>query len=322
MIPELRPPTDLFGVPLAIRRQDARQLVDVLGELWLAQAGAPAGAVKEDLGTLFAGLFNPKTSGARLREMLTALPEAPPFRARFLGPPLIIQSGTSVIITPEGRAVYGLLRQLLEDSLEDPLGIDLSDTLSVVSAVYGGYREGGVRRLQDAVNLLSGTAEGLRLPSLALVLFVLVNGSVSPETAIRRPANSEELSRLDRSVGRAISAFSDILSSRHRDPSHFSLYSGYAATEARRRLGSALGPSPGEIYIRPEHREAVIQRVAQELRRRKRSPEAERVLTAFDNLVSAYRAERPTLASMGVTNESQIETTRLRGQLERALGDP
>ncbi|MCY3783314.1 MAG: hypothetical protein OXG79_05970 [Chloroflexi bacterium] len=192
----------------------------------------------------------------------------------------------------------------------------------MVSLTHQGYREVGVRRLEDAVGLLEGQAEGLRLPSIALLLFLLVNGSTSSATAIRRPSDSDELNRLDHTVAKAISAFADTLSSRARNPSHFSLYSGYAVTEARRRLGQIMGPTPHEIYVDDNHRDAVIERVASELRRSQRSPETRHVMTAFDNLVLAYREERPTLASLGVTHESRVETARLREQLERALADP
>ena len=186
-MPELRVPSDLFGVPFVMRRQDAKQLVHTLDELWVAQTGQPARTISEDLGYLFAKLFNPKTSGSRLRDLLDALPDAPAVRSRFLNPPLVIRAGTSLIVTPEGRALYGLLHQVLEESDVDPMGIDPSDALSVLSLTYEGYREVGVRRLHDAVQLLSGEAEGLRLPSIGFLLLVLVNRSTSPDTAIRRP---------------------------------------------------------------------------------------------------------------------------------------
>ena len=311
----------LFGVPFVIRRLDASQLVLALEELWMAQAGHPALIVSSDLDDLFAILFNPRTSGTRLRELLEALPEAPSVRSRFLNPPLVIHAGSSVIVTPEGRALCGLLRNILEESDDDPIGIDLMDALSILTLIQEGYRDVGVKRLEDAVRLLSGEAEGLRLPSIGLLLLVLVNGSTSPETAIQRPRDPAELDRLDASVARAITAFADGVNPGSRDPSHFSLYSGYAVTEARRRLGNALGPSPDEIYIDGQQRDTVIERIGRELRRSRRSPETQRVMSAFDSLVSAYRSERPTLASLGVANESRADTARLRTQLEHALGD-
>ena len=319
---EVRAPSDIFGVPFVLRRQDAQQLVDSLGQLWLTQTGEPMSSLADDLKLLFSKLFNPRTSGARLRAVLTSLPAAPMVRSRFLNPPLVIQAGPSTIVAPEGRAVYDLLRNVLEESAEDPIGLDPIDAFALVSLIHQGYKAVGVRRLEDAVGLLGGQAEGLRLPSIALLLFLLVNGSTSSATAIRRPSDSDELNRLDHAVAKAISAFADTLSSRARDPSHFSLYSGYAVTEARRRLGQTLGPTPDEIYVDDKHWDAVIERVASELRRSQRSPETRHVMAAFDNLVSAYREERPTLASLDVTHESRVETARLRDQLERALGDP
>ena len=319
---EVRAPSDIFGVPFVLRRQDAQQLVDSLGQLWIAQTGEPMSSLDEDLKLLFSKLFDPKTSGARLRDVLTSLPPAPMVRSRFLDPPLIIRAGPSTLVTPEGRAAYDLLTDVLRESDEDPIGLDPIDAFALVSLIHQGYRKVGVKRLEDAVGLLGGQAEGLRLPSIALLLFLLVNGSTSAATAIRRPSDSEELSRLDHAVAKAISAFADTLSSRARNPSHFSLYSGYAVTEARRRLGQIMGATPDEIYVDHQQQDAVIERVASELRRSQRSPETQDVMAAFDNLVSAYREERPTLASLGITHESRVETARLREQLERALGDP
>ena len=321
-MPEMRPPSDLFGVPLVLRRQDARQLLHALAGLWIAQTGQPMRTTREDLEYLFGKLFNPRTSGARLRDILDALPDAPAVRSRLLKAPLVIPAGPSLIVTPEGRAVYSVLSEILEASDDDPIAIDPTDSLVLVSLAYEGYRRVGVRRLRDAIRLLSGEAEALRLPSIGLVLLVLINGSVSAESAIRRPRDPEELRRLDASVAKAVAAFADSVSSGSRDPSHYSLYSGYAVTEARRRLGNALGPSPDEIYIDSEERAAVVMRVAREIRRNRRAPKSARIMIAFDNLVTAYRGERPTLASLGVTHESRAETARLRTQLENALGDP
>lgn len=318
---EIRAPSDIFGVPFVLRRQDAQQLVESLGNLWITQTGEPSSSLAEDLNLLFSKLFNPKTSGARLRDVLTSLPAAPTVRSRFLNPPLIVRAGQSTIVTPEGRAVHELLRSLLEESDKDPIGIDPIDALALANLAYQRYRGVGVRRLEDAVGLLEGNAEGLRLTSIALLLFLLINGSTSSATAIRRPRDSHELNRLDQAVAKAISAFADTLSSRSRDPSHFSLYSGYVVTEARRRLGQILGRTPDEIYVDFKYWDVVIKRVAKELRRSQRSPETQHVMNAFDNLVSAYREERPTLASMGVTHESRVSTAKLRSQLERALGD-
>jgi len=327
---ELRLPSDLFGVPFVLRRQDAEQLVQALEELWMFQTGRPTRTLSKDLNQLFSVLFNPRTSGTRLRELLDVLRDTPTVQSRFLRPPLVISAGSFLIVTPEGRALCGLLTQVLGESDEDPIGIDPTDALSIVSLAYEGYRRVGVKRLQHAVKLLSGEAEGLGLPSIGLLLLVLINGSTSPETAIRRPDDSVELDRLDASVAKAIAAFADGISPGSRDLGHFSLYSGYPVTEARRRFGIALGPSPDKIYVDDRHNDIVISRIASERRRARRSPgtdharrspETDRVMAAFDKLVSAYRAERPTLASLGVIHESRADTARLRTRLEQALGD-
>lgn len=318
---EIRFFSSLFGLPLVIGRNDAKQIVEALEQLWVAQTGLLPRTIDEDLDNLFYGLFDPRASGSRLRDKIGALPEAPRLRSRLVGDPLVIGAGVSLIVTPEGRAIYGLLQETLSESEDDPIGIDLGAALSVLDRVYEGYRRVGVRRLQDAVRLLDGEAEGLRLPSIGMVLLLLVNGSTSPDKAIRRPRDAKELSRLDASVATAVAAFADTISQRQRDSSHFSLYSGYAITEARRRLGNVLGTSPDEIYVEESHIEAVIDRLASELRRTRRSPETALVMDAFDNLVSAYRAERPTWASLGVAHETRAVTALLRMRLEHALGN-
>lgn len=314
-------PSDVFGIPLVLGRNDATRIVDAIRVLWNLQASTSVGELENDMDWLFSGFFNPRVTGARLRRLLGGLPESPSVRVRFLSSPLVVRTGSSVLVTPEGRAIYDLLCRLLEESSDDPIGIDSVDALGVIHLVYEGYRSVGIRRLNDVVKLLGGDAEGLRLASIGLLIFVLVNGSESRDTAICRPLEGDERKRLDASVSRAVAAFADSLSPRSRDRTHFSLYSGYAVTEARRRLGLTLGPSPKQIYISQHHRPKVVAMVARELRRQRRKPPTTHVMTAFDELVTTYRAERPTLASLGVSHENRIATARLRDELERALAD-
>jgi hypothetical protein len=315
----LSPPIALFGIPLAIKRADARQLAEALASLWQRQMRRPKGTLQEDLDELRT-FFDPLATGTRLRRLLAELDAVPSVRSRWLKSPIVLESGEELLVTPEGRAALAVLEDLLESSSEDILAIDPDVVCAVEHSVYTKYREWSIRRLEDVLRLQTGKAQALPMPSIGSLLLLLVNGSRSPDTALRRLADPIEQNRLDESIGRIVAAFCDTLEAGRRDARHSSLYSGYAMTEARRRLPGGLGPERDAFYILPGSEEHVIKLIATELRRPQRSPTTAQVLTAFDNLVATYRQELRTLAALHMAHERRAQTRRFRKHLENALG--
>lgn len=315
----LAPPVALFGIPLAIKRADAQQLAEDLANLWQRQMRRPLGTVQEDLDELRT-FFDPLATGTRLRRLLAELDAIPAVRSRWLKPPIVLQSNAERLITPEGRAILGVLQELLDNSTDDIVAINPDLACAIEHSVYVRYREWSIRRLSDVLRLQTGMAQALPLPSIASLLLLLINGSRSPETALRRRSDPTEQDRLDASIGRIVAAFTDTLEAGRRNARHYSLYSGYAMTEARRRLPGALGAERDAFYILPSNEERVVKLIAAELRRPQRAPTTVQVLTAFDRLVATYREELRTLAALHMAHERRAETRRFRKDLETALG--
>lgn len=312
-------PSSLFGIPLAVRRAEATRLLEALTDLWTRQAGRRPGSLEDDLDAM-RSLFDPLATGQRLRKALSELPPLPAVKSRYLTPPLVLTHGHEMLVTLEGRAVIEAFKDLLETTTDSVLVIGPDLAFALVHSVYRRYREWSIRRLDDVVDLMSGKGrQSLSAPGIAFLLLLLVNGSHSPSTALTRPARREDQDRVNAAVGAAISAFSDALNQGERDERHFSLYSSWAVSEARRRLPGALAPGTDLFYITPGSEERVLSLIASEFQREKRSPSTQAVLAAFDALVSAYRNTLPTLASMGMAHERRATTRRLRDRLEAAI---
>jgi hypothetical protein len=275
--------------------------------------GFGIGKLEEDLDSL-RGLFDPLASGNRLRKLLTALPPVPAVRARLLGEPLVLAIGSEILVTLEGRVAISALTDIHRQTFADPMIINVDVIYNAEQLVGGRYRTWGMRRLEDVLRLMSGEAGSLRTSAIGWLLLLLINGSRSRETAIRRLDDPSEEQKLDQAVSRIVAAFADALSAGNRDTRHFSLYQGYALTEARRRLPGALGTDGNYIVKGQENR--VIDLVASELSRPQRSHDIGDVLNAFDHLVKAYQEERPRLAVLGVAHERRGETRQIRQRLE------
>lgn len=311
-----QPVSSLFGIPLVIRRVDAEQLIHALAELWNRQMGREPVGLRDDLDALRT-FFDPLATGDRLRRLLATLQPAPPVRARLLREPLVLQGGDEILITLEGRLALEVIRELLLSNSNDPLMIDPETVCIGEREVAERYRKWSTRRLQDVLLLKAGEAEALRPSSIAWLLFLLVNGSRSPETAIKRPLSHSDEEKLDQSIRRIISSFANALTSGSRDDRHFSIYQGYALTEARRRLPGVLGAK--DPYIAQGREDQVLDLIVLELSRPQRSPSVEQVMNAFDQLVEVYRKERPSLALLGLAHEKRTVTRQIRQRLEEAI---
>ncbi len=279
---------------------DALEAARELRAVWLAQTNNPPGELQTDLESL-SRWFDPKARGERLRRELAALPTS----SAVLGEPFIISTGDGRhLVSPEGRCLYALLASLPTDSdriitLNSVQAADLEDALLDV------YRRWAQQRLRDVIALQAGDAPPLLPQAIGQVLLLLVNGSVGRQNAMRVPETPQDARTLDEQQSAVVEAFADTLSppslaGRRRSRDMYSLRSGYSLTEARRRLGAALviDNKRREIFLESGSEDAVIVRLADEIRRRD-PKELERLPAALDALVVAYEKARPTLAAYG-----------------------
>lgn len=313
----IQPPDTLFGVPLALRRPDAEQLAESLTALWERHSGRPPAALEQDLSSL-EGMFKPTARGATLRRNVARLESVPSPASRFVRAPLVLGSGQSQVITPEGRIVLEILRLVL-DGPDEVIVLEPDAAYAAEHRAYELYRDWATKRLRDVLGAGAGR-NSLRLPSIAAVLLLLVNGSKSLDRALRRLEAAPDRERLDWALAQIGLAFWDEVdeSGGRRDPRAFSLYSGYAWTEAARRFPRALATNPW--YVNSIDEDDLFNGLVAELSRRQRYVPTDVALRAFDALVAAYQREHPVLAGLGMSHYRAAETRRLRERLEVLLG--
>jgi len=311
----------LFGMPLVLDEEDVRRVQRVATEAWEHQSGRPPGDLEEDLGAL-AAWFHPKLRGATLRARLGDL-EPLALSPAGIPPLVLLPCGEGRgLLTPEGRAWLACSAEpRSRTGGQFVWTVDQGRPLeTLLLTLYRGWTR---HRLEDVIEKQSGAGAPMLPSAVALVLLLLVNGSLEENRAIRRVRAPETQARIDSVVADVIVAFADSLagpSSRGRSPEQFSLWSGYPLTEARRRLAGLLvvDPEEGAIYLAPGSEERVSQFLAQDLARR-RGLTAERLEEAFDALVDTYRQRLPDLSALGSGFERVGRTEALRERLSRAV---
>lgn len=303
------------GFPRVVKREIAVATGDALRRIWRNQGGDAQYSPKPGL----ARWFDPTASGTRLRKALAGLESAPVFLGRdhaagiplLVGPPFTIAAGNDrLLLTPEG---LGLLRVLRAAS--QPLATMISLPWELTDAaddfVLTFYREESTKRLRSVVGLQQGAGRPMLPASVAVVALLLLNGNVVPGRGLARPTR-EGLEEVDRAMVDIARAFVDALgvqgTSRSVSDGAFSLYGGYALTEARRRLGTDLSTDPVGVADNAQTR--VIDRLAAELARRPSVTESN-VFAAVEALGSAYDRRRGVLAAHGVANGIPGQGTRL-----------
>jgi hypothetical protein len=317
----LTPPGDLFGLPLVLSRPRAVDLVADIEAAWAAQHG---GAYPVDLASdlkVLAAFFDPLAREATLRRRLDELPES----LTELPDALALDVGAGRrIVTPEGRVVLELLRELLRDLSSTTVAIETSH-LAAAEATLADFYRGLARRRLDKVRALAAGEAAPMLPVAAgVVLLLLINRSTSKERALAQSAgDADQRAVIDSAFAPALRAFAETLTGepfqgRDATGGGLSLYQGYAFTEARRRLGSRLRLEEQRLWIPEEDEHEVLAFVARDLKRR---GGPDRALAAFDALVENYRATLPRVANLQFAHERPAHTTRIRRELERLLLD-
>lgn len=318
------PPTgeSLFGFPRTIRETQAWDAREFLGRAWRNQTGA----APEELGTDLASLrrwFNPLATGQRLRREIASLPLLVEVRTPDgLGDPFTLQVGESqYLVTPEGRC----LMKLLEDAR--PSGdrqVTLGSPDETIELLLDVYRSWSQQKLRQVVDLQRGKAAPMLPQALGVILFLLINNSVGEERALKVQTTPREMRLLDLAEGEIVAAFADALApssrGRQRSQDMYSLKSGYALTEARRRLGGDLVIDAGKVYLANGSEARVIRRVAEEISRRD-AGESARLNDAVNAMVKTYNEHRPVLASLDQAYSASVTIDSVRSKLFQAVAE-
>ncbi len=313
--------TDLFGMPLVMHEDDLAHASKVLSTAWVLQAGSRPGSFASDLSRL-ADWFHPRLRGMTLRARLEELAPLDTGPGRLPATVLMPCGDERYLVTPEGRA---WLACIVEARRTDGAQVIFaaSQAASYEYRLLALYRDWSRHRLVDVVEKRTGEGAPMLPPAAGLVLLLLVNRSIGPDMAIRRVRNANSQAKIDDVIADILEPFSDALggkSSRGRDRRHFSLWSGYPLTEARRRLSGrlVLDASRGSVYLAVGAEEEVLDFVSRDIARRHDVDEV-KAGAAFDALVEAYRHGLEELSRLGSGFERAGRTDALRDRVVRAV---
>ncbi|WP_158224197.1 hypothetical protein [Micromonospora wenchangensis] len=232
----------------------------------------------------------------------------------------------TLLVGAEARIV---LEILMHEDLSDGLVVlSQSVTAAAEREALELYREWSTGRLVQVVKLRTGQGrEVMQAIAVGLTLSILVNRSDTPERAVPQWDNRDpEGGPLNRAIFAGAERFAELISgnSRGRSQHQQQLVSGYALTEARRRLAHRMviekrgREKRGCLYIPQSYRDDVVTFLGRDLARRP-SLSHDRLASAFDQLVAAFRASAGQLAYESVAFDRPAETHLLRGKLLNAF---
>ena len=301
------------GVSRSLERAQAERLASALDSVWLAQREAVK--AKDDQAVSRAW-FDPLARGGRLREALDALPQAGDifdgWEELELPDALAIDAGHGrAIVTREGRALAELLRRQLDSSPEAVrVRLPWSDTDAIDRKLLEEYRAAALSKLRSVVSLRTGAAAPLLPQAIGQVLLLVLNGNFGRGRGLERPSRPADREAVDEAVAAMVSRFAEEISPsrRGRAKGAYSLYSGYAMSEARRRLGTDLTTDP--ISLVAGSRARVLERLIDDLKRRGIS--RREALAALESLIEEYERWRPSLANYGLAQGSTTDRAALR----------
>lgn len=316
--------SSLLGLPDYVSEVDRQAIVEALTTVWSESMGRPPGNLEEDL-QASRTWFDPVAQGHRLRREIAHLPSLPD-DLLDPGSPLTVEAGQGRrLITPEGRCALEVLSGL--DPTRPGHVIADSQLVKYDRRLALLYRDWSRHRLNTVLDLLAGESKPLQIPAAGVVIALLVNRCDDESRALTRFAGGEARGVVNRAFFAPVDAFADVLSSSgRRDRTNPRLVSGWMLYEARRRLGEGLevvdsrGGKDGKVWIKPDKKLDVIDRVARDLARGHRARATEDTFSrAYDALVAALRESLPSLAGFGLVYERPKHTSELRALLLAGL---
>lgn len=294
----------------------ARAISDAVTRVWRFQMGTPPGQLDRDLESLKM-YFDPIASGTRLRTALASLPSIDEDLVEGIPTSILITAGEErFLVTPEGRGALDCLAAALDEGGEVTV-IRQEWVIGVEHRLLALYRSWARQRLDKVLKLQGGSGPPMLPQTIAAVLVLLVNGSIGPKKALVRPEETDRRRAVDMALAGPVEAFASAIARGSRRPEHYSIYGGYALTEARRRLSDALSSSH-DLYVVAGKEDGVVAFLGRDLARRQDVDEP-RVREAFDHLASAYRQAVPLLASLGLAFESASHTRAVGKRLQAAF---
>jgi hypothetical protein len=307
-------PATLFGVSRGLDLDELTELEDFLREAWQAQYGQPPSTLSADFERL-RELFKTGASGKRLRDAAAALPRLSRRPASVSDDVFFAVGEHRGLVTPEGRALLeqlGLIRENSDRVLTRDAMLQASTT---VSSAYGNWQRAWLTQQLGKASLRPGT--------YGVVLLLLLNGSVTRETALRLPSLADEERALAQVLVPVIDAFATELGGHETSAREAErLRSNWRLTEARRHLYELVRVQDehGDAFVWVQDEGKTVALLAERLAAR-RDLDLDTLHTALDAAADAYVAARPKLATWGVAHDRTNHTRHVLSRIESQFVD-
>lgn len=307
-------PTTLFGVPRGLDLDELTELEDFLRDAWIAQYGQPPSTLSADFERL-RELFKTGASGKRLREAIAALPRLSRRPASVSEDVFFAVGEHRGLVTPEGRALLeqlGMIRESGERVLTRDAMLQASAT---VSAAYGSWQRAWLTQQLGRASLRPGT--------YGVVLLLLLNGSLTRETALRLPSAADQERALAQVLIPVIDAFATRLGGHEASAREAErLRSNWRLTEARRHLYEQVRVEDdhGDAFVWVADEEKTVDLLAERLAAR-RDLDLETLHMALAGASDAYSEARPKLATWGVAHDRTNHTRHVLARIESQFID-
>lgn len=296
-------PATFFGLSRVLPTTERLAVEDFLSAAWTTQYGRSIGSLAADLERL-AWIFGADATPKRLRDAITNLghlgAQPPPALPSALWVSIDERRG---LVTPEGRVALEQLRTLREQDREAITTAEVAVAADLVARAYRTWR------LQWIERNLAGA--GIRPGSYGWVLLLLVNGSVTRETALRLPDAVDEERQLASVLMPVIDAFAEELGRESQSSREGSrLRSNWRVTQARALLFEVVkreDNASGDAFFWIEPEDEAVEAIGKRLSGR-RGLDLDTLTRALTSLVAAYDAARPTLSAFGAAHDRRAHT--------------
>lgn len=298
-------PTDaFFGFPLTELTIDDPRIVRYLARAWAIEHGAEPSDFTDDLDKL-RPLFHSHVTGTRVRDHVKALNRIPLSRPFIPDIFFLAVDSERGLVTPEGRA-------LIEAARTDAT-ISPTDTVTAIAQFYGESLRSWMGKSVET---------GLvPLPSVGFAIFLLINGSVGTERAMRFPNNQDEEADLASVVMSVASTFSTTVHGPAiKTKERAQLRTSWVVSQAIRHLGRGLTRDTDKrtglasIWIEQDRVPDLLTEIAIAIRARDKTSHTD-LAAAYDAAVAEYERGRVILGAWGISHERRRHTQQVRNDL-------
>jgi hypothetical protein len=282
-----------------------------LERAWKVEHETDPADFDEDL-TKLRPIFQSHVTGNRVRDHIKTLGRIPgsrPFLPDALFLPVDADRG---MVTPEGRAILEVARARAHDR-----SADLTRISGAVAEFYGGSLRSWLSKAVET---------GLvPLPSIGFVLFLLINGSIGEQRAMRFPNQKDEEADLAGVVMDVASTFSSHVHGPTIKPKErMQLRTSWVVSQAVRHLGAHIARDSDKkaglasIWVEGDRIDSLLQAIAVAIHARGHAEHGD-VAIAFDAALSVYDGGRVLLGAWGISHERRRQTQHLRENLLAAF---